>query len=144
MENERNDLSCFSVFHIIIKVYRRVRQGELWQSRKRRCPGVRPRRTVSNDWYTFSRRGAHCAPTQRQIKRLVGEQCSPLRDTLCKSDTSGAPRSAHPTAQRVQFAVAVQNIRASELRGTVIPQGTLSCPSGNSPCAAPAEMKPNV
>ena len=24
----------------------------------------------------------------------------------------------------------------NELRGTVIPQGTLSCPSGNSPCAA--------
>ena len=32
----------------------------------------------------------------------------------------------------------------NELRGTVIPQGTLSCPSGNSPCAAPAEMKPPV
>lgn len=29
MENERNDSSCFSVFHIIIKVHRRVRQGEL-------------------------------------------------------------------------------------------------------------------
>ena len=28
----------------------------------------------------------------------------------------------------------------NELRGTVIPQGgILSCPSGNSPCAAPAE-----
>ena len=27
----------------------------------------------------------------------------------------------------------------NELCGTVIPQGTLSCPSGNSPCAAPAE-----
>ena len=24
----------------------------------------------------------------------------------------------------------------NELRGTVIPQGTLSCPSGNSPCRA--------
>ena len=32
----------------------------------------------------------------------------------------------------------------NELRGTVIPQGTLSCPSGNSPCAAPAQTKPSV
>ena len=61
---------------------------------------------------------------------------APLRDNLCRPDTSGAPRSAYPAAQRVQFAVAVQNIRASELRGTGIPQGTLSCPSGNSPCVA--------
>ena len=32
----------------------------------------------------------------------------------------------------------------NELRGTVIPQGTLSCPSGNSPCAAPAESSQYV
>ena len=32
----------------------------------------------------------------------------------------------------------------NELRGTVIPQGTLSCPSGNSPCAAPALIEPPV
>ena len=30
----------------------------------------------------------------------------------------------------------------NELRGTVIPQGTLSCPSGNSPCAAPSVESP--
>lgn len=42
-------------------------------------------------WHTRNRRGAHCAPVQRQIKRFVGEQCSPLRDDLCKPDTSGAP-----------------------------------------------------
>ena len=28
------------------------------------------------------------------------------------------------------------------MRGTAIPQGTLSCPSGNSPCAAPCVDKP--
>ena len=32
--------------HLSIGFYRRVRQGELRQRRKRRCPGVRPRRTV--------------------------------------------------------------------------------------------------
>ena len=35
MENERNDSSCFSVFHIIIKVHRRVRQGELPKGQKK-------------------------------------------------------------------------------------------------------------
>ncbi len=65
---------------IINKLYRRVR---------------RPRRTVSNDWYTLSRRGAQCAPTQRKIKRFLavpcagsgraaGEQCSPLRLHVCR------------------------------------------------------------
>ena len=34
--------------------------------------------------------------------------------------------------------------RANELRNTVIPQGTLSYPSGNSPCVAPAEIEPPV
>ena len=36
---------------------------------------------------------------------------------------------------------AVHDHRANELRDTGIPQGTLSCPSGNSPCVALAEMK---
>ena len=30
----------------------------------------------------------------------------------------------------------------NELRGTVIPQGTLSCPSGNSPCAPAGQARP--
>ena len=37
------------------------------------------------------------------------------------------------------FAGAVRNIQTNELRDTGIPQGTFSCPSGNSPCVAPAE-----
>ena len=45
----------------------------------------------SNQLQTYNRRGAHRAPTQRQIKRFVGEQCSPLRDILCRPDTGGAP-----------------------------------------------------
>ena len=65
-----------------------------------------------------------------RVYHCVGEQCSPLRDNLCRPDTSGAPRSAHPAAQRVQFAVAVQNIRASELRGTGIPRGDPLLPFG--------------
>ena len=65
-------------------LYRRVRQGELRQRRKRRCPGVRPRRTASNDWHNLSRRGAQCAPTQRKIERVAGAQCAPLRYTMCR------------------------------------------------------------
>ena len=34
--------------------------------------------------------------------------------------------------------------QTNELRVTVIPQGTLSCPSGNSPCAALAQSSPYV
>ena len=36
------------------------------------------------------------------------------------------------------FVGAVCNLQTNELRDTGIPQGTLSCPSGNSPCVAPA------
>ena len=32
----------------------------------------------------------------------------------------------------------------NELRDTGIPQGTLSCPLGNSPCVVPAQTKPFV
>ena len=74
---------------------------------------------------------------------------------------SGAPR-LYPGApslalQAIHLAASYGNMRyqmepagavcshqTNELRVTVIPQGTLSCPSGNSPCAAPAEMKPPV
>ncbi len=45
---------------------------------------------------------------------------------------------------QMEPAGAVCSHQTNELRVTVIPQGTLSCPSGNSPCAAPAEMKPPV
>lgn len=30
-----------------------------------------------------------------RVYHCVGEQCSPLRDNLCRPDTSGAPRPAH-------------------------------------------------
>ena len=42
------------------------------------------------------------------------------------------------------FTGAVRSHQANELRDTNIPQGTFSCPSGNSPCVAPAESKPDV
>ena len=74
---------------------------------------------------------------------------------------SGAPRS-YPRApslalQAIPLAATYGNMRyqmepagavcshqTNELRVTVIPQGTLSCPSGNSPCAAPAQINPHV
>ena len=88
----------FSIFYRAVS--RRVRQGELRQRHKRRCPGVRPRRTASNDWHNLSRRGAQCAPTQRKIERVAGAQCAPLRYTMCRWFT-----------------------RCAE----VVPQGTFSC-----------------
>ena len=47
-----------------------------------------PHLTIST---CYPRRGAHCAPTQRKIKRFSGEQCSPLRLGLCRRVTDGAP-----------------------------------------------------
>ena len=37
---------------------------------------------------------------------------------------------------------AVRCLQTHDLCGTVIPQGTFSCPSGNSPCAAPSVEQP--
>ena len=44
----------------------------------------------------------------------------------------------------IKSAGAVRSHQTNELRNTVIPQGTFSCPSGNSPFVAPAESKPYV
>ena len=36
------------------------------------------RRTALNDWHMLYRRGAHCAPTQRHIERVLGRTwCAP-------------------------------------------------------------------
>ena len=69
-------------------LYRRVRQGELRQRRKRRCPGVRPRRAV---------------PLSRQMLFIrvhfpcAGEQCSPLRDNHVQMVNKRCAESSHPT-----------------------------------------------
>ena len=45
---------------------------------------------------------------------------------------------------QMEPAGAVCSHQTNELRVTVVPRGTFSCLEGNSPCAAPAEMKPPV
>ena len=53
----------------------------------------------------------------------------------------------HPTVNihyQIKLAGAVCSHQTNELRDTGIPQGTLSCPLGNSPCVAPAESRPHV
>ena len=42
------------------------------------------------------------------------------------------------------FAGAVYHNAQTSCATLLSPQGTLSCPSGNSPCVAPAERKPHV
>ena len=61
----------------------------------------------------------------------------------CKSDKrrdEGTPPYGYVVKwyQWIKPVGAVHGHQTNELRGTVIPQGTLSCPAGNSPCAAPA------
>ena len=84
----------FSILHFFIcvdclwYVFRRARQGELRQRRKRRCPGVRPRRAV---------------PLSRQMLFIrvhfpcAGEQCSPLRDNHVQVVNKRCAESSHPT-----------------------------------------------
>ena len=68
------------------KHLRRARQGELRQRRKRRCPGVRPRRAV---------------PLSPQMSFIcvhfpcAGEQCSPLRDNHVQVVNKRCAESSH-------------------------------------------------
>ena len=62
MEDERDDLSFFPVFPIIIKVHRRVRQGELPKGQKKVPWGTTSAHRV-NHLHMLYRRGAQCAPT---------------------------------------------------------------------------------
>ena len=68
----------FRRIHSMITLYRRVR---------------RPRRTVSNDWYTLSRRGEQCSP-MHPFNHSAGGHWPPR---LYRPDRYGAPRSSHPT-----------------------------------------------
>ena len=45
---------------------------------------------------------------------------------------------------RAKSAGAVRSNAQTSCATLLSPQGTLSCPSGNSPCVAPAERKPHV
>ena len=104
-----NHFRCFGMFWVLHTLYRRVR---------------RPRRTASNDWHNLSRRGAQCAPTQRQIKRfgsflaqapvvLWAHTVRPY-DIACADGLHGAPRS-YPRAPSL----------------AALPQFTLSHPTEN-------------
>ena len=72
------------------------------------------------------------------VKRCAGGQQPPLRLRKVQMGYKRCAEVARYGIIRYQTkpADAVNDHRANELRDTDIPQGTLSCPSGNSPCAA--------
>ena len=79
-------------------------------------------------------------------KRGAGRPVAPLRLHKVQMGYKRCAEVAPYGIIRYQTkpADAVHDHRANELRDTGIPQGTLSCPSGNSPCVAPAQSSPYV
>ncbi len=75
------------------------------------------------------------------VKRCAGGQRPPLRLRKVQMGYKRCAEVARYGIIRYQTkpADAVHDHRANELRDTDIPQGTLSCSSGNSPCVAPAQ-----
>ena len=75
------------------------------------------------------------------VKRCAGGQQPPLRLRKVQMGYKRCAEVARYGIIRYQAkpADAIHDHRANELRDTGIPQGTLSCPSGNSPCVAPAQ-----
>ena len=77
------------------------------------------------------------------VKHCAGGQRPPLRLRQVQMGYKRCAEVAPYGIIRYQTkpADAVHDHRANELRDTDIPQGTLSCSSGNSPCVALAEGK---
>ena len=75
------------------------------------------------------------------VKRCAGGQQPPLRLRKVQMGYKRCAEVAPYGIIRYQAkpADAVHDHRANELRDTDIPQGTLSCSSGNSLCVAPAQ-----
>ena len=91
---------------------------------KRRCPGIRPRRTVVNHLHTPNRRGAQCAPRKCLILRCVGANVCHSLDAVYLHHNIKTEKHDKSLRQfsilHFQFSITPQNAKKD-------PQGVLFC-----------------